>query len=362
MSAERRSPATTTVTELRYYLALTFAFCSPILMVSQLECGGLALLSACCRLPSAACLLMGGEEIMCRHGQSPLAAALSRPWRLPPHGLAVFHGERYTPRLSHYFMPRLALEGKRILFLDGANCADPRLMARLAERRGIPFAQFNQQIMLARAFTCFQLTELISRVPQFLAEFPAQVLMVTAFPELYFDEDVRQADAHAAFQQALGHLRRCALYQTVQGCALTNRNWELGTGNRVRNETRNSNIETRERGPNFESRVSNFDPDAQDPTPGRPTVTVALFSGASGFQPPAGRRRFFAQTCAAATELWKFQADGQGRLGLTQTVLGAQCTVDSKVQIPDSESTIHCSLFTVHWLWRTHGTNGCHVS
>ena len=47
-------------------------------------------------------------------------------------------------------------------------------------------------------------------------------------------------------------------------------------------------------------------------------MTVALFSAASSFQPPAGRQRFFAQTCAAAAELWKFQADGQGRLGLTR--------------------------------------------
>jgi hypothetical protein len=45
---------------------------------------------------------------------------------------------------------------------------------------------------------------------------------------------------------------------------------------------------------------------------------VALFSSASGFQPPAGRKLFFAQTCAAATELWKFQTDDQGRLGLTR--------------------------------------------
>jgi hypothetical protein len=205
------------------------------------------------------------------------STALAQPWRLPPRGLAVFHGECNAPRLSHYFMPRLALEGKRILFLDGANCADPRLMARLAERRGMPFAQFNQQIMLARAFTCFQLTELISRVPQFLAEFPAQVLIVTAFPELYFDEDVRPADAQAAFQQALGHLRRASLPIDP-------------TDNR-------------------QSTIGNSRP---------PAVTVAIFSSASSFQPPAGRKLFFAQTCAAAAELWKFQADDQGRLSLTQ--------------------------------------------
>ena len=175
------------------------------------------------------------------------AAAFTQPWRLPPSGLAVFHGERHAPRLSHYFMPRLALEGKRILFLDGANCADPRLMARLAERRGMPFAQFNQQIMMARAFTCFQLTELISRVPQFLAEFPAQVLMITAFPELYFDEDVRQADAHAAFQQALGHLRRYG------------GGWGLGTGDRTKLETRKSKLETRKSKLVSESRISSFE-------------------------------------------------------------------------------------------------------
>jgi hypothetical protein len=211
-------------------------------------------------------------------------------------------------------MPRLVLEGKRILFLDGANCADPRLMARLAERRGMPFAQFNQQIMMARAFTCFQLTELIGRVPQFLGQFPAQVLMITAFPELYFDEDVRPADANAAFQQALRHLRR----------------WG-------QNEIRNSKFENRDRDAEF--RISSFEFRAAtenrqlkidncqspEPSPRDSALTVALFSSASVFQPPAGRKLFFAQTCAAATELWKFQADGQGRLGLTQQnkVLGA---------------------------------------
>ena len=214
------------------------------------------------------------------------SGSLSQPWRLPEQGLAVFHGARHTPRLSHYFLPRLALEGKRILFLDGANCVDPRLMARLAERRGMPFAQFNRQIVLARAFTCFQLTELIARVPQFLAEFPAQVVIVTAFPELYFDEDVRPADAAAAFQQALGFLRRTA--------------WG-------KNEIRNSKLETGECDTEF--RFSSFAFRASSPA-------VALFSAATEFQPPPGRTRFFAQTCAAATELWKFQVDAQGRMGV----------------------------------------------
>jgi hypothetical protein len=222
-------------------------------------------------------------------GQSPPAAALSQPWRLPPRGLAVFHGERHAPRLSHYFMPSLALEGKRILFLDGANCADPRLMKRLAEQRGLAFTQFNRQIMLARAFTCFQLTELICRVPQFLAEFPAEVVIITAFPELYFDEDVRHPDAVAAFQQGLKALMIGE--QAVD---------------------RNSKRETRREATEFRVSDFGFRPPAITPQP----PVVALFSAASSFQPPAGRQRFFPQTCAVATELWTFHVDEQNQMSL----------------------------------------------
>src|SRR5689334_11725395 len=131
-----------------------------------------------------------------------------KPWTVPPRGLAVFHGCGETARLSHYFLPRLLMEGKRILFLDGANSADPRLLARLARQRGVAFEQFSRQIQIARAFTCFQLTELIARVPRFLADFPAQVLVVTALPDLYFDGDIRDWDARVAFERALGDLRR----------------------------------------------------------------------------------------------------------------------------------------------------------
>ena len=239
---------------------------------------------------------------MFMQGRTSPPATLTQPWRLPAQGLAVFHGECDAPRLSHYFLPRLALEGKRILFLDGANSANPRLMARLAERRGLPFAQISRQIKIARAFTCFQLTELIRRVPQFLADFPAEVLIVTAFPELYFDEDVRDADAQAAFRQALGLLRR----------------WTLTGGDGGQDEIRNSKLEIRNsvspsRVSNFGFRVSSF---AQPLALGHPPVTVALFSTVSGFQPPPGRKFFFTQTCAAAAEIWKFQVDEHERLAL----------------------------------------------
>jgi len=229
-------------------------------------------------------------------GVGGIKPPLHKPWQLPAHGLAVFHGE--TPRLSHYFLPRLLLEGKRVLFLDGANCADPRLLERLARQRGVPFEQFNRQVQIARAFTCFQLTELIARVPQFLADFPAQVLIVTASPELYFDEDVRDWDAGVAFAQALAHLRRLASVAAVEGkhCLPDRRCAGLQPGSNDANLKVGSTMETKS------------------------PLAVAVFSAApnhAGLAPSPARQCFFNQVCAAASEVWKFTRGEDNHLGLT---------------------------------------------
>ncbi len=201
-----------------------------------------------------------------------LAPTTPKPWTVPSRGLAVFHGSGDVARLSHYFLPRLLLQGKRVLYLDGANSADPRLLARLARERGVAFEQFSRRIEIARAFTCFQLTELIARLPRLLADFPAQVLVVTALPDLYYDEDVRDWDARVAFEQALANLRQWAM-QPSTGAA-------VGTP---------------------------------------PLQVVAVFSAATTFAPPPARRRFFDQVSAAATEVWKFSLNEGGRLELACT-------------------------------------------
>ena len=77
------------------------------------------------------------------------------------------------PRLSHYFLPRILLNQGRVLYLDGATQISPLLIARFARERGLDPSAFNALIRVSRAFTCFQLTELIRRVPRILATFSA---------------------------------------------------------------------------------------------------------------------------------------------------------------------------------------------
>src|SRR5271154_4921365 len=87
--------------------------------------------------------------------------AASKPWLLHDRALTVLYGCPEIQRLSHYFLPRILLNEKRVLYLDGANQISPLLIARFARERGLEPSTFNNLILVARAFTCFQLTELI---------------------------------------------------------------------------------------------------------------------------------------------------------------------------------------------------------
>jgi hypothetical protein len=126
-----------------------------------------------------------------------------KPWEFRERALTLFYGCPQMPRLSHYFLPRVLLKEKRVLYLDGANQISPLLIARFARQRSLEPSVFNRLIRLSRAFTCFQLMELIVRVPKFLKTFSADLLVVTAVPDLFFDEDVREIQARASFEHAL---------------------------------------------------------------------------------------------------------------------------------------------------------------
>jgi hypothetical protein len=132
-------------------------------------------------------------------------------WVIPNRALTLYYGCPEMPRLSHYFLPRILLNQGRVLYLDGANQISPLLIARFARQRGFEPSAFNSLIRVSRAFTCFQLTELIRRVPNILGTFAADVLIVTALPDLFFDEDVRDREARASFEHALEGLQEIAM-------------------------------------------------------------------------------------------------------------------------------------------------------
>src|SRR6202790_157026 len=139
--------------------------------------------------------------------------ATPNPWVLSDRTLTLFYCCPEMPRLSHYFLPRLLFAKKQILYLDGANQISPLLLGRFARERGVDPSSVNSLIRVARGFTCFQLTDLVRGVPKVVATFSADVLIVTALPDLYFDEDVQDRPARASFEHALEGLQQLAPLQ-----------------------------------------------------------------------------------------------------------------------------------------------------
>jgi hypothetical protein len=176
-------------------------------------------------------------------------------------GLVVVHGHAESTRLMHYFLLAPLLRGETVLLLDAANCFNPHRLAQLCRRAAlagpnadmqIPHRQAMQgfgmtgrrawggeekandegnsglrrryqsdseqgsrygvegcleRVRVSRAFTCFQLAELIERVPAAARRYGARRVVLTGVPDIFDDEELSDAEARAVFRRALARLR-----------------------------------------------------------------------------------------------------------------------------------------------------------
>ncbi len=122
-------------------------------------------------------------------------------------GLAFFSGHSQSSRLSHYFLAAPLLRGEAVLFLDAANCFDPYRIVALAQkwRRSPP--ELLRRVRVSRAFTCFQMAELIARTARAARSYGARCIVLTGFPDIFDDEEISPAEAKSVFTRALGVLR-----------------------------------------------------------------------------------------------------------------------------------------------------------
>ena len=92
---------------------------------------------------------------------------------------------------------------KPVVYVDGGNSIDPYLIATLAKRSGVKPAQVLQQILVARAFTAYQLDTIISdRLEAVLDQAKPGLLVVARITDLFMDRAVAE-------KEALAMLRRC---------------------------------------------------------------------------------------------------------------------------------------------------------
>jgi hypothetical protein len=105
--------------------------------------------------------------------------------------------------LGVHLAAQMACEYKRVLYLCGDNRFDVYAVARLVRSLDENQEETLSRILVARAFTAYQLDELIHRLNP---EEAFGVVIISGVCTAFFDEDVTHSDAARLFYRSLRRL------------------------------------------------------------------------------------------------------------------------------------------------------------
>jgi len=135
-------------------------------------------------------------------GSAPQAVRAS----LSPSRMVTLCGEQAWT-LGVHLAAQLACESQQSLYLCGDNRFDPYAVARFAksQQHGPPGALYAAlgRILVARAFTAYQLDELIHRLNP---DGGYAVVIISGICTAFYDEDVMHNDAARLFYRSLWRL------------------------------------------------------------------------------------------------------------------------------------------------------------
>lgn len=141
--------------------------------------------------------------------------------------LSLLWGARAPTRTQLGLLTYLAAQGQSIRVFDGGNCFDGYFVARLARRLSPdPYAVLDR-IKLSRAFTCFQMAQLVENSPA-----QPQPLVLLNLLATFYDESVSLREVERLLANTLTHLKRLAavgpvLVGTQEPRTLVKDRWSL---------------------------------------------------------------------------------------------------------------------------------------
>jgi len=118
----------------------------------------------------------------------------------------LFWGEG-TVVLSSYLASLVAASGMKPIFVDGANGFDPYIVSRFARRHSLAPAHLLKEIVVARAFTCYQLFTLIrERLEAMICPHQNPLAILLGPITTLLDEDVPGQEVNLLFRGMLEKL------------------------------------------------------------------------------------------------------------------------------------------------------------
>ena len=118
---------------------------------------------------------------------------------LTPARKVMMVGERASG-LATYTVARAACEGRPVQIVCGDNRFDPYAVVRFAKSRNVRPEAALSAIRIARAFTAYQVSELVKRLDPAEA---CEIVIITGPCSTFFDEDLSLVEAARLFYRML---------------------------------------------------------------------------------------------------------------------------------------------------------------
>ena len=123
-------------------------------------------------------------------------------------GLSLLVGPPFILDLGTTLAGRVALGGRAVLYVDGANAFDPYILSRLARDAGQSPKAVMQRLHLTRAFTCHQLeTLIVERLSSAIAHYRPGLVVISGWSHLFHDENVPAREAFRLLQNTARRIR-----------------------------------------------------------------------------------------------------------------------------------------------------------
>jgi hypothetical protein len=126
------------------------------------------------------------------------------------NGLALLCGAHITSELIFKPIAQLASSGRPVYVVDGDNSFRSYHIARYAHDLKLDPRLALAQVQVSRAFTCYQLAEIVERLSHRAETLRCAGIVCLGFLGTLYDEDVAWPEAQRLLREVIAHLKLLA--------------------------------------------------------------------------------------------------------------------------------------------------------
>lgn len=122
--------------------------------------------------------------------------------------MIVVAGSSYIHKRIWYYMREVFSEKQRIVVVDGANMFDPYLISEISVKMSLNPYEVLENIFIARAFTPFQMLELLKRSVRLYYQNKKFIFVFIGLTTLLDDDNISNIHARKILNQSIGYLNK----------------------------------------------------------------------------------------------------------------------------------------------------------